>query len=35
MKAFYVFPLALLVAGCGNDAPSIDDLKEDSYPLVE
>ena len=35
MKAFYLLPLALLVAACGNDAPSIDDLKEDSYPLVE
>ena len=23
------------MAACGNDAPSIDDLKEDSYPLVE
>ena len=34
-KAFYLFPLALLVAACGNEAPSIDDLKEDSYPLVE
>ena len=35
MKRFYLFPLALLVAACGNEAPSIDDLKEDSYPLVE
>ena len=35
MKAFYILPLVLLVAACGNDAPSIDDLKEDSYPLVE
>ena len=35
MKAFFILPLALLVAACGNDAPSIDDLKEDSYPLVE
>ena len=35
MKAFYLLPLALLVAACGNEAPSIDDLKEDSYPLVE
>ena len=34
MKAFFILPLALLVAACGNDAPSIDDLKEDSYPLV-
>ena len=35
MKHFYLLPLALLVAACGNEAPSIDDLKEDSYPLVE
>ena len=35
MRHFYLFPLALLVAACGNEAPSIDDLKEDSYPLVE
>ena len=35
MKHFYLYPLALLVAACGNEAPSIDDLKEDSYPLVE
>ena len=35
MKHFYLFPLALLVVACGNEAPSIDDLKEDSYPLVE
>ena len=35
MKALCLLPLALLVAACGNDAPSIDDLKEDSYPLVE
>ncbi len=35
LKAFYLLPLALLVAACGNDAPSIDDLEEDSYPLVE
>lgn len=35
MKHFYLFPLALLLlAGC-NTAPDIDDLKEDSYPLVE
>lgn len=34
MKHFYLFPLALLVAAC-SDAPTIDDLKEDSYPLVE
>ena len=35
-KAFYLFLLTLLlVAACGNEAPSIDDLKEDSYPLVE
>ena len=34
MKHFYLFPLARLVAAC-NDAPTIDDLKEDSYPLVE
>lgn len=34
MKLFYLFPLALLVAAC-SDAPTIDDLKEDSYPLVE
>lgn len=35
LKAFYLLPLALLVAACANDAPSIDDLEEDSYPLVE
>ena len=35
MKHFYLFPLVLLAAACGNEAPSIDDLKEDSYPLVE
>ena len=35
MKHFYLFPLALLVAACGGGAPSIDDLKEDSYPFVE
>ena len=23
------------MAACGNGAPSIDDLEEDSYPLVE
>ena len=34
-KAFYLLPLALLVAACGGSAPSIDDLEEDSYPLVE
>lgn len=35
MKRFYLFPLALLVAACGGGAPSIDDLKEDSYTFVE
>lgn len=35
MKNFYLFPLALLVAACGNEAPGIDDLEQDSYPLVE
>ena len=34
MKHFYLLPLVLLVAAC-SEAPSIDDLKEDSYPLVE
>ena len=34
MKASYLFPLALLVTAC-SEAPTIDDLKEDSYPLVE
>lgn len=34
MKPFYLLPLALLVAGCSS-APDIDDLKENSYPLVE
>ena len=34
MKPFYLIPLALLVAACA-EAPNIDDLKEDSYPLVE
>ena len=35
MKPFFIIPLALLVAACGGSAPSIDDLEEDSYPLVE
>ena len=35
MKAFYLLPLALLLAACGNEAPSIDDLEADSAPLVE
>ena len=35
MKHFYLLPLALLVAACGNGAPDLDDLKENSYPLVE
>ena len=34
-KAFYLLPLALLVAACGGSAPSIDDLEENSAPLVE
>ena len=34
MKPFYLIPLALLVAACA-EAPDIDDLKENSYPLVE
>ena len=34
-KAFDLFPLALLVAACGGSAPSIDDLEENSAPLVE
>ena len=34
-KAFYLLPLALLVAACGNEAPNIDDLEENSAPLVE
>ena len=34
MKHFYLFPLALLAVACSS-APTIDDLKEDSYPLVE
>ena len=34
MKAYYILPLALLVAAC-NEAPTIDNLEEDSYPLVE
>lgn len=34
MKHFILIPLALLVAACAG-APSIDDLKENSYPLVE
>ena len=34
MTAYYLLPLALLVAAC-SEAPTIDDLKEDSYPLVE
>ena len=35
MKHFYLFPLALLLAACGNEGPSVDDLRDDSYPLVE
>ena len=34
MKLHYLLPLALLMVAC-NSAPDIDDLKEDSYPLVE
>ena len=34
MKLYYLLPLALLVAGCFG-APELDDLKENSYPLVE
>ena len=34
MKHFLLIPLALLVAACAG-APSLDDLKENSYPLVE
>lgn len=34
MKSVYLLPLALLMAACSG-APDIDDLKEDSYPLVE
>ena len=34
MKRLYLLPLALLAAACSS-APTIDDLKEDSYPLVE
>ena len=35
MKRLYLLPMALLVAACGGGAPSIDDLEEDSLPLVE
>ena len=35
MKHLYLLPVALLVAACGGGAPSIDDLEEDSLPLVE
>ena len=35
MKHLYLLPWALLVAACGGGAPSIDDLEEDSLPLVE
>ena len=35
MKHFYLLPLALLVAACGNEAPSIDFMEEDSYSYVE
>lgn len=35
MKSHYLLLLALLVAACGNEAPSIDDLEQDSYPLVK
>ena len=35
MKQRCLLPIALLVAACGNGAPGIDDLEEDSYPLVE
>ena len=34
MKHLYLLPLALLLAACGSQAPDIDDLKEQSYPLV-
>ena len=34
MKYFYLFLLPLLAVACSG-APDIDDLKEDSYPLVE
>ncbi len=34
MKHFLLIPLSLLVAA-GAGAPSLDDLKEKSYPLVE
>lgn len=34
MKSVYLLSLALLMAACSG-APDIDDLKEDSYPLVE
>ena len=34
MKRLYLLPLALLAFACSS-APTIDDLKEDSYPLVE
>jgi len=35
MKHLYLLLVALLVAACGGGAPDIDDLEEDSYPLVE
>ena len=35
MKRLYLLPVALLLAACGGGAPSIDDLEEDSLPLVE
>ena len=35
MKHLYLLPVALLVAACGGGAPSIDDLEDDSLPLVE
>ena len=34
MNLYYLLPLALLVAGCSGE-PGLDDLKENSYPLVE
>lgn len=35
MKHFYLFLLFPLLAVACSGAPDIDDLKEDSYPLVE
>ena len=34
-KAFYLLSLALLLTACSGTAPDMDDLRDNSYPLVE